>query len=280
MTDLDGTIFDDYGNANDEDLEALKRAADAGIKIVPVTARTTTLGEVFIERFTMAEYVVYCNGALIYNRKQNKCIYRDEVKRDTIKALYEYLRTVVCIPSVTLDGVSYIDKEILDRSLSQVPLPRGYDKLIEYSVITDVFDVIGDEDKHVDVMYIAYPDMESKAAAEKEILKIDDLSTLGSVPTEQIISNSTATKENVILKSKEIFGIDRSGIMSFGDGDNDYGMLKYAGAGVAMANAMPMAKEAAQYMTLSIHECGVAHMINKLLDGGLPGFTVPGRKTV
>ena len=60
-------------------------------------------------------------------------------------------------------------------------------------------------------------------------------------------------------------GIPREEIMAFGDGNNDLKMLKEVGTGVAMENAIPSVKEAADYVTLSNDEEGVAKFIEKYM---------------
>ena len=52
------------------------------------------------------------------------------------------------------------------------------------------------------------------------------------------------------------------------DGDNDTVMLKEVGFGVAMANGEPQVKEAADYITLSNEEDGVAQAIERFVLGG------------
>ena len=56
--------------------------------------------------------------------------------------------------------------------------------------------------------------------------------------------------------------------MAFGDGDNDTVMLKEVCFGVAMANGEPQVKEAADYITLSNEEDGVAQAIERFVLGG------------
>ena len=51
--------------------------------------------------------------------------------------------------------------------------------------------------------------------------------------------------------------------MACGDGDNDLCLIKEAGLGVAMANAEPAVKAAADYITTSNDEEGVAKAIEK-----------------
>lgn len=52
-------------------------------------------------------------------------------------------------------------------------------------------------------------------------------------------------------------GIEREEIITFGDGENDIGMLHYAGIGVALGNAGDDVKAAADYVTADIDDDGV-----------------------
>jgi Cof subfamily protein (haloacid dehalogenase superfamily) len=57
------------------------------------------------------------------------------------------------------------------------------------------------------------------------------------------------------------YGLTREEMIAIGDGQNDLSMIRYAGLGVAMANADPSIQEAADYVTLSNDQNGVAHVI-------------------
>jgi hypothetical protein len=54
-------------------------------------------------------------------------------------------------------------------------------------------------------------------------------------------------------------------VMSFGDSPNDIAMLKESGFGVAVENALPEVKAAADYITASCDNEGVAKAIRTLL---------------
>ena len=49
--------------------------------------------------------------------------------------------------------------------------------------------------------------------------------------------------------------------MAFGDGGNDIGMLHHAGIGIAMGNANDNVKVAADYVTTSVDEDGIANAL-------------------
>lgn len=53
------------------------------------------------------------------------------------------------------------------------------------------------------------------------------------------------------------YGIDLSRSMAFGDGGNDVEMIRHAGVGVALGNAVDAAKRAADYVTATVDDDGV-----------------------
>jgi hydroxymethylpyrimidine pyrophosphatase-like HAD family hydrolase len=69
----------------------------------------------------------------------------------------------------------------------------------------------------------------------------------------------------------EHLGIDIRRTVAIGDYDNDVGMLKAAGVGVAVANASPKALAAADYITVSNEEHAVESVICAL-ESGKYGF--------
>ena len=64
----------------------------------------------------------------------------------------------------------------------------------------------------------------------------------------------------------EEMGLTRDNLMACGDGLNDRSMIRYAGVGVAMQNAEPPVKEAADYVTeADNNHDGVAEAIEKFI---------------
>ncbi len=61
-----------------------------------------------------------------------------------------------------------------------------------------------------------------------------------------------------IRKYMGLHGLESTQIMAFGDGDNDVEMLKLAGIGEAMGNGTEAAKTAADYVTASVDDDGIA----------------------
>ena len=60
------------------------------------------------------------------------------------------------------------------------------------------------------------------------------------------------------------YGIGRSRSMAFGDGGNDVAMLSAAGVGIAMGNACDEALNAADYVTATVDDDGIARALEHL----------------
>ena len=72
-------------------------------------------------------------------------------------------------------------------------------------------------------------------------------------------------KSQSIDKLIKTIGVKQEEVIAVGDGYNDMGMIQYAGLGVAMANAEEEVKTAANYVTLSNEEDGVAEVVEKFI---------------
>ncbi len=72
-----------------------------------------------------------------------------------------------------------------------------------------------------------------------------------------------ATKANAVRHVAEMLGVEMSEVMAIGDDLNDTEMLSAAGIGVAVANAQPGAKDAADYVTEGECYLGVIEAVQK-----------------
>lgn len=80
-----------------------------------------------------------------------------------------------------------------------------------------------------------------------------------------IICHKSANKGHATKRASEIFGIPLTRIIAFGDDANDIDMIKIVGTGVAMGNAIPDLKKAANYVTETNDNNGIVTWINKHL---------------
>jgi hydroxymethylpyrimidine pyrophosphatase-like HAD family hydrolase len=77
------------------------------------------------------------------------------------------------------------------------------------------------------------------------------------------LSAPGVTKASGLASVADLLGVDRADIVAFGDMPNDVPMLRYAGHGVAMGNAHADARAAADEITASNADDGVAKVLER-----------------
>ena len=80
----------------------------------------------------------------------------------------------------------------------------------------------------------------------------------------ELVPKGIDKAQSLAVLLKEI-NMTKDEMIAIGDGFNDLSMIKFAGLGVAMANAQDVVKENADYITLSNEEDGVAHVVRKFI---------------
>ncbi len=75
------------------------------------------------------------------------------------------------------------------------------------------------------------------------------------------ITSKAADKGNGLAAMAKYLGLDISETMAFGDGGNDISILRRAGIGVAMGNAGEEVRLAADYVTTSVDDNGIANAL-------------------
>jgi len=78
------------------------------------------------------------------------------------------------------------------------------------------------------------------------------------------ISAPQVTKAAGLMAVAQFYGVPASDVVAFGDMPNDIEMLQWAGLGVAMGNADERVKVAADEITTSNDDFGVARVLERL----------------
>ena len=79
------------------------------------------------------------------------------------------------------------------------------------------------------------------------------------------IMHPSAGKRDALMAVAAEMGIEAAEVMAIGDNANDAGMLQWAGIGVAMENASPVARQVADYITDANDADGAAKAIARLI---------------
>jgi 5-amino-6-(5-phospho-D-ribitylamino)uracil phosphatase len=231
--DMDGTLLNEKGKISPENRQAIKEAQEKGVFVVLSTGRSLrTCGE-HADSLELTSYLVTVNGSEIWDDKR-ELVERNLVKSELIQWMWE---------------------------ISQ----QHKTKFWAISTESNWFNEMPEDIHGLEWLKFGF-DIDDDAARE---IIIKELQAKG----EFELSNSTLKNIEVnplgINKAKglkvvcERLGIEMKNVMSCGDSLNDRAMIQEAGLGVAMGNAQEIVKEAADWVTASNNDYGVAIAIRK-----------------
>ena len=164
-----------------------------------------------------------------------------------------------------IDILAYTDTELISGGDTNEYSEK--ESFINHMPITKVDDFVSYVTKNNNNKFLitGEPELiqEVKAEAEKQFHSY--LSIYCSDPFFLEIMPQGIDKAHSLTKLLTSIGLSTDAMICCGDGYNDMTMIETAGLGVAMANAQPLVKESADYITKSNDEDGVLHVINEFM---------------
>lgn len=262
VLDLDGTLTNSKKVITARNRETLIRVQEQGIRLVLASGRPTYGIVPLANELRMNEFggfILSYNGGEIINWETKEMMYENVLPNDIVPILYESARTHH-LSILTYDEAEivtehpqdpYVQKEAF---LNKMAVRETNDFLKDITLPVAKCLIVGDADKLIPL------------EAELSLRLQGRINVFRSEPyfLELVPQGiDKALSLGVLLKET---GIEREEIIAMGDGYNDLSMIKFAGLGIAMGNAQEPVKKAADYITLSNDEDGVAEAIIKFLS--------------
>lgn len=271
--DLDGTLLDSRKRLSDANRSALEEAAAKGILIVPTTGRFFGMMPQAIRDLPFVHYAITINGAQVYDRETGTAIVKDEIPIDMALELMRLLDNYDVIYDCYRSNWGWMT-ESLQAKAADYATDAHYLKMIR-----EFRNPVADLKEHLSrtatdgnvqkVMLFARNEPAGEAVTNAIIKAVSeqfpDIKVTASTWNNLEFNIATAHKGNALKRFAEHLGLTLDNCMALGDGMNDLTMIQAAGLGVAMANAHPRVLAAADRVTLSNDEDGVAHAIRSML---------------
>ena len=270
--DLDGTLLDSQKRLSERNRAALERAAAKGALVVPTTGRFFGMMPQAVRDLPFVRYAITINGAQVYDRETDAAIVREEIPLETALELMAILDRYDVIydcyrqnwgwmtASLQAKAETYATDEHYLKMVREFrrPVPDLKAHLRETAAEGGVQKVM---------LFAPLADTEAKtcAAIVREVnARFPEIKVTSSTWNDLEFNIAGANKGNALKRFAEHLGLTLDNCMAFGDGLNDLTMVEAAGTGVAMANAEPEVKRAAQVVTVSNDEDGVAVELEKI----------------
>lgn len=258
-TDLDGTLLRTTYHVSERTVAALRRVQEAGARVVPVTARAPWGTEPIAAEFGIAGHAVCNSGVTIYDLDRRTVVEQHLLEPAVTTALVRALRAA--IPGIVFAATREAGYAREPEYVPGVPPPEGH-------VVADALTFL---DRPVPKLVMKVPETPPEAILPIVRAHADGLQVGTSGGPFVEVMPPGATKDRGLARLCEILGIDAREVVAFGDYSIDVGMLRWAGWGVAPANALPEVLAAADEVSPSNDEDGVASVLERLLDAGQIG---------
>lgn len=263
--DLDGTLLNSNKVFTEYSRQVIAEAIRQGVIVLPATGRPVCGIPKEIMEFPGIRYALTANGARVLDMKEDQVLYERLMSYEDGKKLLEIFKKYDVFLEAYFDGAGYADMESLkhiDKYMPVAPMARYLSSTRR--PVENVYDFFCREHRPTDKIQALFANLEEKEAALKEAKEqVPGIEYTGALFNNIEANAKDARKGIALVKLGEILGIPREQIMACGDGSNDVEMIQEAGFGVAMANAIEPVKQAADYVTLSNDEDGVAKAIEK-----------------
>ena len=290
--DLDRTTLDSQGHLSEENRAAVESAAAAGVHVVVASGRSLDSLPAEITDIKGIRYAITSNGAAVYDRSERKCLRQvkmtpesvEDILRHTeterIKATYgeaaemseiEVPETEIYETEISyeafIDGRAFAESRYVADPVRFGAMPQAVPYIQSTRMpVEDMRTFIRAHRSELDCIDLVVKSEDMKRRLWKNLREnVRDVYITSSVRQLLEISHRDAGKESGAKFLLEYLGLIREELAAFGDGDNDSGLLKFAGIGFAVANASPECRDAADEIVASNDENGVAQGIQKIL---------------
>ena len=257
VLDLDGTLTNDAKEITPRTLNVLLAAQAKGLRVILASGRPTYGISALAEQLQIGRYggyvLAFNGGRVIEWGSEPRVIFDQTLDPALVPPLYQAAKDAGCeILTYQGEGIAATcvrDKYVLHEAfINKMPVTLYDDFVHQVQYPINKCLIVGDPKRLI-------PLEQSLASAYDGRLSVYRSAAffLECVPP-------GIDKAASLSRLIENLGIRREELIAVGDGYNDLSMIRFAGLGVAMANAAREVQDAADYITWSNQEIGRAHV--------------------
>lgn len=270
--DLDGTLLTGEQRISPRARAAVAGLERRGVAVVLCTGRPPRSAKAYAAELGLTHPFITYNGAAVYHPGSDRVRVRHHL--DAAVAVEALARLRAAFPGLMAAVESehgwYLDPEMYRRRIAEARL--GPDEPT----------AVGPAERYLDGDVIKLLVRGERAAGPAHAAELAE--AVADLPLQRTWSagpllellDPRADKRAALAEVCRERGIDRREVAAFGDQRNDLEMLRWAGWGVAVANASAEVRAAADAVTLSNDDDGVAAVLEGWLEApGRPAHQAP-----
>ena len=261
VLDLDGTLTNSKKEITPHTKEVLMKAQKMGVKVILASGRPTygiapLADQLELDRF--GGYILAINGGRITNWSTKEVVFDQILDEKLVPELYKAAMDnhfqILTYQGDAIAATDINDEYVLHEAfINQMPLIHYPDFLNQLYFPINKCLIVGEPARLAVLDKQLAKQMEGRMSIYRSCDFFLECVPLG-------IDKAASLK-----RLFNQMGISLDEVIACGDGNNDLSMIQAAGMGVAMANSSPDVLAAANFITLSNEEDGVAYAIEKFV---------------
>lgn len=286
--DMDGTLLKNDKTISHQNILAIKAAQKKGVKIVLCTGRPLEGIQRYLKELNLInknEYSITCSGALVQNNTGDSLISKSFLTTSDLEYLYKmaqflnidlsfYSRGKFSVYNHNLYALFDSKVNSSNYEVCQFEEILKNNEISKVNLINEHKGALEDYVKLFGLDTSAYQDFTFKNNSNTDLFVneyslpfylLETFSVLKLCDYSYEVINKKVNKGVGVHKLSEFLNIPLDEIICIGDSGNDLHMINCAGLGVAMGNADNNIKSAANFITLTNEENGVAHVIENFI---------------
>lgn len=266
VCDMDGTFLRPDKSISEANRNAVRAAAEKGIRFSICTGRIQTMTEFYLKDLELDTPVITANGALIWDPVERKSLWDLPMEEEEVLALLSFCRyNKLDYCALTMEESFFSPENVRKRRFDQynriakehgfapmtlVPFDENFDCIRGKKVYKILIYEIKDGQTELAEKFLKTLKMTGYTSSEDKLLDI---------------AHKDVNKGYGLVQLARLLNVPLSEVCAVGDYDNDIPMLEVSGFPVAMANGCEAIKKAAAFVTRTNEEDGVAYMFEKFL---------------
>ena len=263
--DLDGTLLNSDRQITPGTCAAIGQARACGVKVIPCSGRHFSGTRPVAMQAGMGDVIICGNGALV-TTWQGETIFAKMLNPSRCLELLDLCEEYHLSSNLYADDVLYtLIPNSVTKYYEQLNEQLAADIHCSCRFVSDMRAAVEENaEKIMKFEIFPLPYLPPRILFDM-LERCPDMSEEGNLRTGVELHASGVNKGTGLAEAARYLGIPMENVMAVGNGENDVTMLKMAGMGAAMGNAVSEAKAAADLVLPSNNEDGVAWAIHRFV---------------
>lgn len=264
-SDLDGTLFNKKGEISEQNAAAIKELYDMGVHFVPSSGRSYQEMPQVLKDNPYIRYYIGSDGSTVYDKETDKT-YSLNIPKELCTLILDKLYSYDINMMLHADNRSYVDAAMHDAATYKT---YNYsDNWIKFAFETNTpVDNFKEfcYSKAVEMFCVFFKDYNDLLECKEFFGAHPDLLVAQSHKHNLEIFSKNAGKGNALKLLAGILDVDIKDTIAVGDSTNDLTMIKDAGLGLAMDNAVSELKAVADKVICDNNEHSAKYILENFI---------------